>query len=533
MALRLKISLKFLTISLLLTAITLSQTAEEVHAEGKNARPYFEYQGNYRDQINELKANFKNQFGYDLVDLDKNWTPQEIAIMQSTFSQLSKSFYHLPGVKGFYRREYFSDSESDNRLGGIPAATWPKFRLVYRNSLKSHVVEIDDNPLRIEFYNSLFDEDQNVLINIIQHEMGHIFDISNGFLSLQNEWLKISKFKIINYPPLDAKSGDDFLYKLNNDSDSTYYAPVSTRHMSTYSRENPQEDFANSVSAYIHYPYFGYSHPKRYSYLKNKVFMGKEYHSIDQSVENYQKKVSQDLNVALLQNNWEEIVQIAMETSRSRVPEIEQEIIDTLRNATSHNLSPGEYLKAVQASCYLYDPAALDFRRDLTFERKVRVSDVLQIARCYRMGTKVFEEKLSKWPMASLLFFRESKKNLLQFIDPALLTSFSRGYSTSYTWKISLTDEPGKILHQGKSYSNAPFTGAVKINLINSSKNKVHLPEGRKLILNLTAERIRSEPFKKFESSLARIQLVIYPWLNYQGPPSPSIKVIYPKETNH
>ncbi|MGV7220203.1 MAG: hypothetical protein ACQ9MH_01610 [Nitrospinales bacterium] len=533
MALRLKVSLKFLTISLLLTAITLSQSAQEVHAEEKNLRPYFEYQGNYGDQINEQKAKFKKQFGYDLVDLDKNWTPEEIAIMQSTFSQLPDSFYHLKGVKGFYRREFLSDSENGNDFGDIPAATWPKFRLVYRNTLKSHVVEIDNDPLRIEFYNSLFYEDSNIIINIIQHEMGHVFDISKKFLSLHNKWLEIANFKVIHYPPLDAKSGDDFLYKLNNDSKSTKYAPVSIRHMSTYSRENPQEDFANSVAAYIHYPYFGYSHPKRYSFLKNNVFMGKEYHKVDKSIESYLKKIRQDLNTAVLQNNWEEIVHIAMETSRSRLPKIEQEIIDTLINATNNDLSPGEYLKAVEASCYLYEPAALKYRRDLTIKRRVRVSDVLQIPRCFRMGTKVFEEKISKWPMTRIIFMRENDQNYIQFIDPALLTSYSRGYLTSYSWKISMTEEPGKILSRGAIKSNTPITGAVKIKLLDASRNDIGLPEGRKLILDLKAERIRPEPFKKLESSLARIQFVIYPWLNYQGPSSPSIKMLYTKNKNH
>ena len=527
-----KILTHYLIFPLCLLTAGFCLSAFEAQAEEGKSRPYFEYKGNYRDQINELKAKFKNQFGYDLVDLDKGWTPHEIAIMQSTFSQLPESFYHLPGVKGFFRREFLSDSENDSDLGDIPAATWPKFRLVYRNSIKSHVVEINDDPLRIEFYNSLFDEDKDVIINIIQHEMGHIFDISKEFLSLKNEWLELTKFQVIHFPPLDAKSGDDFLFILINDSNSTQYAPVSTRHMSTYSRQNPQEDFANSVAAYIHYPYFGYSHPKRYAFLKNKVFIGKEYHKVDESIGSYQKKIRQELDKALLQNNWEGIVHIAVETSRSRAPKIEQEIIETLRNATSKDLSPGEYIKAVEASCYLFEPEALKFRRDLTLKRKVRVSDVLQISRCFRMGTKVFEEKISKWPMTSLHFSHVKNENFIQFIDPGLLTSYSRGYTTSYSWKISLTDNPKKILSQGKGSTKAPFTGAVKFNLINESKKDFELPEERKLILDLTAERIRPEPFKRLESSLARIQFVIYPWLDYQGPTAPSIKVIYPKE-NH
>ena len=83
--------INYLSILFLITA-NFCLSAYKAHAEENKPRPYFEYQGNYRDQINELKAKFKNQFGYDLVDLDKSWTPQEIAIMQSTFSQLPESF---------------------------------------------------------------------------------------------------------------------------------------------------------------------------------------------------------------------------------------------------------------------------------------------------------------------------------------------------------------------------------------------------------------------------------------------------------
>ena len=99
-------------------------------------------------------------------------------------------------------------------------------------------------------------------------------------------------------------------------------------------------------------------------------------------------------------------------------------------------------MKAAHASCYIYEPSALEFRRDLTLRRKVSVPDVLIIERCFRMGTKVFGDTLSKWPMTKLVFYREGKKDVIQFIDPALLTSHSRGFSTSYTWKVSLAEAP-------------------------------------------------------------------------------------------
>ena len=516
---------------LFIFALTPCAVAGEVPVQEKKTRPYYEYPGNYREQVNELKENFKKQFGYELIGLEKTWTPQEIAIMHAAFSRLPTSFYRLQGLKGIYRRDYFRGSGPDTEAKDIPAATWPKFRTVYRNSLKSHVVEIDKDALRIEFYDPLFDETKEDLTNIIQHEMGHIFDMANGFLSFQKEWLALSRFRIINIPALDAQPGNDFLFQMISDPEKKNYAPVSTRHISTYSRENSQEDFANSVSAYINYPYFRYSHPKRFAFLNKNVFHGKEYFPPDKSAGSYREKVIADLREALQKNNWEGVVRIALETGRSQSPEIELAITEALRKATSKELSPGEYLKAAHASCYIHEPGALQFRRDLTLKRKVSVPDVLRISRCFRMGTKVFEEKLSKWPMAKLLFFKEGKRDTIQFIDPALLTAHSRGFSTTYAWKIMLADAPGKTVRQGKSPAQGSVTGVVKISLAEKGGQISALPEGKKLILQLTAERARPEPFKIFKSSLARIQFVIYPWFNYQGPSPPEILLSYPDQT--
>ena len=90
---------------------------------------------------------------------------EEIAMMNSAFSQLPDSFYHLPDFKGLYRRDHFRGSEKGSEIGGIPAATFPKFRSIFRNSLKSYVVEVDDDEMRIEFYNPLFLENREDLIN--------------------------------------------------------------------------------------------------------------------------------------------------------------------------------------------------------------------------------------------------------------------------------------------------------------------------------------------------------------------------------
>lgn len=123
-----------------------------------------------------------------------------------------------------------------------------------------------DDTFRLEFYDSLFSEEEADLENIVHHEMGHAMDISRGMLSFGKDWLEIAGFSILNLPPLDARPDGDYIYTLKNDPEIPNYAPVSGRHLPTYSRENPQEDFANSIAAYIHYPYFKYSHPARYKF---------------------------------------------------------------------------------------------------------------------------------------------------------------------------------------------------------------------------------------------------------------------------
>ena len=79
----------------------------------------------------------------------------------------------------------------------------------------------------------------------------------------------LTKFKVLHIFALDGVRDSDSLYSLVNDPKINNYAPPATRNVPTYSRQNPQEDFANSVSAYINYPYFRYSHPGRYQFLKN------------------------------------------------------------------------------------------------------------------------------------------------------------------------------------------------------------------------------------------------------------------------
>ena len=235
-------------------------------------RPYYEHPGNYRDEINELKVNFKNRVGYDLIDLEHEWRPWEINKLVIAFSKLPDSFLKIKGLKGFYHLSQFRGGPEGTPVDDIPAATFPSFQTVYRNSKMSYQIEVENQEPRIEFYSKLFYEDQETLSNIVQHEMAHIYDLFKGYLSFSSEWLEITKFKLVHLPALDSRPGDDFLFAALNDSEEVHYAPVSSIQLPTYSRQNPQEDFANSVAAYINYPYFQFSHPKRYQFLKEKVF---------------------------------------------------------------------------------------------------------------------------------------------------------------------------------------------------------------------------------------------------------------------
>ena len=50
-------------------------------------RPFYEDPGDYRQQINQLKDNFKAQFGYELLDLELGWKPDEIKELTLAFSK--------------------------------------------------------------------------------------------------------------------------------------------------------------------------------------------------------------------------------------------------------------------------------------------------------------------------------------------------------------------------------------------------------------------------------------------------------------
>ena len=133
-------------------------------------RPFYEYPGNYREEINQLKAEFVNRFGYELLDLEHEWRPWEIKKLVIAFSKLPETFLKIKGVKGFYLLSKFRAGPEGMPVDDIPAATFPSFQTVYRNSRMAYQVEVGNQEPRIEFYTKLFYEDQNNLNNIVHHK---------------------------------------------------------------------------------------------------------------------------------------------------------------------------------------------------------------------------------------------------------------------------------------------------------------------------------------------------------------------------
>ena len=497
--------------------------ASKDHSESK--RPLYVYPGNYRDQINQLKEKFKQDYGYELMDLDKEWVPEEIERIQAAFSQLPKNFYRLPGLKGFYRANSLQ-ADSAN-VGGIPAATFPKFTTVYRKQSDTYLVVVDDQPLRIELYNDLFYESLEDFYNIMHHEMGHIYDLSHGFLSFKKEWLSLSQFQILNLPALDGTPHSDFLYTLLNKPNVPHYAPTSERHLPTYSRQNMQEDFANSVAAYIHYPYFKYSHPKRYRYLKKHVFQDKEYVSNREKSE-YMQLVLLDFNKALEDKDWDRVINIVKENSRSLRQDVETKMVKGLKRAIETKVSEAAVVKLAVASCYLYHPEGMKLRKSLLISGRIQLGKVLKNERCFRLGRRAFEGGSAHWPMSDVFFYRKEGRDYIQFLDPVVLTAFARGFETEYVWRLSLSGNNSRTLAQGKAGPFGKVNGSVVIDLKATAKGKYRLLEGQPLILELGAQRKHPQASSGLNSNPTQIRFRVQPWFEYMGPEQPTIRVQYP-----
>ncbi len=493
----------------------------------KPKRKFFEYKGNYAQEIQDLKDKFKAAYGYDLEGLGEAWTHDEIKRMHAAFAELPPSFYRLPGLKGLYRLIEFMAQPGSFAPDEIPAATLPTYVTIHKSQLKSYKVFIEDQDLRIEFYNPLFYEDPEDFRNIVHHEMSHAFDMAHGFISFSGEWLAISGFKTLNLPALDGKEGDDFLYTFLNRPEIDNYAPVSRRHLPTYSRQNLQEDFANSVAAYIHYPYFRYSHPARYQFLKERVFMGKEYFKDKAQGGTFEEVVLADFNDALERKNWEQAVRVLIEVSRGYYPKLEKQLVAALNGVLKDNPSREWDPILGMGSCYLQAPEALELRKTLIREKRVTVKELLKNERCFRMGRDNFQKNLAKWAPANVYFFREDGHNRLQFLDPALPVAHARGYNSRYLWRLTMDGMRGPLA-EGSHMVTQGGNGSVAIDLKQSSGTDLVLPPNRVVNLELGVQRMHPKRFQKFESQIATVRFKAAPWFEYIGPDAPEVSVIYP-----
>ena len=504
-------------------------TAGETDQKGK--RPLYVYPGNYREEVDRLKEKFKLAFGYDLMDLSEGWRPEDIERLHKAFARLPDSFYRIKGLKGFYRAAQLqinngsagSDAPDNS---GIPAATFPRFTSVYRQAHQSYQVVLTDEPLRIEFYNALFYESEEDLNNIVHHEMGHIFDLSHGFLSFQQEWLKLSNFRVLHLPALDGKADSDFLYTLVNDPKVRNYAPVSSRHLPTYSRENMQEDFANSVAAYTNYLYFKFTHPKRYQYLKKHVFNHREYFKTGEG--EYGSILLNDFRKVLEGQDWSALLLLMKEQSRFLDPGLENKIVEKLQGVVDQKISAEADLQLAIASCYLIHPKALDLRKDLLAARRIQLAKVIRDSRCRRMGGQVFEGDQARWQLSQVQFHREKGKAKVQFLDPVAFTAYARGFETRYEWKLSVRTRRLKVISQGATPGSPEPNGAFEIDLEKTVNGRYVLPENRELILEVRALRSHSHKKKPLESPWTPIRFVVQPGFEYWGTSQAAFRIIYP-----
>ncbi|MEE9258323.1 MAG: hypothetical protein V3U37_02170 [Nitrospinaceae bacterium] len=490
-------------------------------------RPFFEYKGNYRDQVNERKQKFKDAFGYDLVDMDRDWSPQEIDSLHKAFEELPPTFYRLAGLKSLYRLNHVMDQAPGVPADEVPAATLPTFMTLFDRKEGAYKVYLGNTELRVEFFNPLFYEDPGDLINIVQHEMAHAFDVANRFLSFSPEWIGMTKFRPLHLFALDGKSGDDHLFTMLNDPAVENYAPPATRHLPTYSRQNLQEDFANSVAAYIHYPYFRYTHPERYRFLKDKTFGGKEYFPAGPAG-SYREIVTGDWERALKNGDWERVRTIVREMSRLYDPETESQLFRKLKKTVDTDPTSEKDKNLGIASCFFNDPDALKLRKDLIIQKRVTLKTFFKDLRCRKMSRQSFEEILGFWSPTSIYFFRNGGKDYLQFLDPVLGTAYARGFHTRYNWKV-LVKGAKKPRAQGSVSLPKGGNGSVKIDLGKTSDaTYAGLPEGEVLVVELSAHRSHPRTFKFFDSQAARIRFILHPWQNYLGPNLPKIRVVYP-----
>ncbi len=514
---------------LLMSNLVVSANAGPVD-KGKK-RPYFEYKGNYGDEIDGLKEQFKQAYGYELFDLDRRWSPDEIKKIHAAFSSLPPGFLNLKGLKGFYRVNHLQLERGTIGEEGIFAGTFPRYSTVYRQASRSYNVEVQNEPVRIEFYNDVFYLDAEQFDNIVHHEMAHAYDLTHGFLSFQKEWLDITGFQIVHIPALDGQPHNDFLFVLADDVGRSLYGPVSSMQMVTHSRENPQEDFANSVAGFLHYPFFRFTHPKRYAYIKDNVFGGSD--SIPKTLADSAASDSMDLafQKALDNRNWKDATGLLMELSRQNLPEVDKKFMDQIESFAAGDQGMNESQNLAVLSCYLFDDRALLFRQKLWQAGKVDPDKLLKDNRCAAMSKKSFQDKLSPMPVFRLYYYKENGQDWVQFLDPVVFVSQARGFQSKYKWRITLAgDNDSQVLGEGETKLLSGLNGAVKINLQETLNPKFNLqfPEGRPVNLQVWVERKHPKFQKVFPAPPNGIQFVVNPWFRYKPLHPVAIRVVFP-----
>jgi len=496
--------------------------------EKPRIRKFYEYSGNYGEQVSSLKEAFKKRYGYALIDGEKDWTPREIERIGEALKGLPEHFYRLKGFEGFLRMAQID--LGPNAKGGedVPAGTFPSFNNLHNVQTGKYVLRVGEGPLRIEIYNPIFYEDKGLLSEIVKHEMGHVFDMTHGFLSMTDEWISISGFKVFNLPPLDARPDADFIYTLVDEAEQANYSPVSSRQLPTYSRANIQEDFANSVSAYIHYPYFFLTHPERYNYLKVHVFDGKEYFKSNNSAQNFESLVAGEFEKAIQSINWKRAKDIAVEVNRSHYPSLDKKLADILSHKLSESNPGADDIFIAKTSCYLKDPSALSIRQSLARQKRITSDELFKEIRCKQMGRDNFEKNMAKWPPMGLYFYRDkSKADFLKFMDPVIPVAESRNFSTAYFWKLFIEGSKQPFA-QGSMAAENKNAGSSLIGLQASALQKFQWPENGNVILELRAKRIHRKNLNSLDSDPARIRFKPFEWFPYIGPEKPGIFVRFP-----
>ncbi|CAI2718014.1 hypothetical protein [Nitrospina watsonii] len=515
---------------LMISPVWASHTGSDDHDSQPKKRPFFEYKGDYRGEINSLKEKFQEAYGYQLMDLDRGWIPDEIKKLHDAFAMLPESFYRLPGLKGFYRSNSLNQENQPLVAGEIFAATFPKVTMVYRQDAKMHLVQIQDETPRIEFYNDLFYLDPEDFQNIVQHEMGHIFDVFNDFPSLQAEWLTLAGFSILNLPALDGERDSDFLYTLINDPDITRFSPVSNLQQPIHSRENPMEDFANAVAGYIHYPYFRYTNPERYRFMKERVFKGKEYFE-EARPGTYAEIIHADFQKAIDAEDWGSALEILKEAARTIDMDADEKMFQALKQAAEKPRPREDDHKLAAASCYLLHPGALLLRQELWSKGRIDPETILKMPRCGGMQKRVYQERLTKVPVMSLYFFQEKGESWIQFLDPTLFVAQSRGFKTSYKWRLSLArGDSFRLAASGQTDYMTDVDGSIRISLEKTTLRGADwkFPPERMARLEVWAERKHPLFPKVFASERNTVPVVAKPWFDYLGPKPPKIHIVYP-----